>query len=267
MARVKSKAKPRQKPVQKGYVSRNRTNPNAPAYRPEPEKPAEPTIPTTKTELLAEIGVVFDAVDRKMEERTWQIHFGHFGEFRDEGLRIEALVAGLHKVLADEGGDPDQDLTGPVIQEAFGAAPGTVPTWARPGRFLVWIDYVPCLCLWGGFADPQSCVSAADPGMIWMAPSGSISARLMVPSGCKTPEELFRNMLAVSTQATTFTNGRKPGAPAFNLHKLESWVKDELRADLAKPENAWLVAALRRGPVRPIPLPAHLQAVQMALFA
>jgi hypothetical protein len=264
MARVKANTKAKQKPVQRAYVSPNK--PKAKAA--EPVKPVERPIPETKTELLAEIGLVFDAVNRKMEDRQWETHFSHFGTFRDEGMRVEKLVEALNEVLATEGGDPEQNLADIAICEAFGAAPGTVPTWAQPGEFLAWIDYVPCLCVWGGFAEPDLEIGAIDPDQLWITPGGTINpGRRAVPSSCKTPEELTRRILWDSTQARSFTNGRKPTVPLFNLHRLEAWVKDELRAGLARPENAWLVAALRRGPANPIPLPAHLQAVQMPLWA
>jgi hypothetical protein len=266
MARVKSKPKAKQRPVQRAYVSRHRPEPKVTA----PAQPDEYHIPKTKPELLEKIGLVLDAVDQKMVGRRSEIRFDHFGDFRKLGIEMETYVEALGDLLEPNTGRySNRPLVSEAIQEAFGAAPGTVPSWARPGAFLLWIDYVPCLCVWGGFADPEGHIQAIDPKSLWMSPAGSLRGieHPWVPSACETPGDLFRTYLRTSTTATAFTNGRKPGGPAFNLHTLNSEVKVELRAYLAKPENAWAVAALRRGPVNPIPLPAHLQTVQMPLFA
>jgi hypothetical protein len=252
------------KPAQRSYVSRNQPKPKAAEVKP-PEAP--PLTSLTKPELLEQVRLVLDGVDQQMEERSWSIQFSHYGEFRDPGRRIEDLNEALHAVLTAEGGDPDQDLAGNAIRETFGAEPGTVPSWARPGRFLVWVGYVPFLCAWNGFAVPEAEITAVDPTQLWVTPGGTINATRSVPANCRTPDEMFRDFLRTSTIAKEFSNGRKPGKPLFNLHRLEGFVKEGLQAALEKPENAWIVAALKRGPVNPVPLPEHLQAVQTLLFA
>jgi hypothetical protein len=230
-----------------------------------PVKPPEPIIPETQEELLREIGLLLDAVDMKVDKRDWQVTFSHYSTFRDEGDRLATLVDAFNN-LADPDNLLDEPPSSAAIREAFGATPGTVPSWARPGRFLLWVGYVPCLCVWGGFAEPEGYIAAADPDVRWMAPSGRLNASRTIPTGYANPQELYRSILLASTTARQFSNGRKPGGPAFNLHRLDDDVKRELREDLAKPENAWLVEALRRGPVNQLALPAHLQAVQITWF-
>jgi hypothetical protein len=85
-------------------------------------------------------------------------------------------------------------------------------------------------------------------------------------------EDLFRNGLRERTVAierpTTGSHAsrEKNVRPAFKLLPLSPDGKAATEQELARPENAWLVEALKRGRVNPIPLPAHLSAVQTSLF-
>jgi len=233
----------------------------------------EPKVPDTQEDLLAQIGKLLDVVDEKMAgKREHAISFSRWGSnglLRDDTEQGYKLAQRLDKLV-----NPDQRHDVPsaaeVIHETYQAAPGTVPTWARPGTFLVWIDYVPCRCVWGGFIDPAMEVVAADPNAMWLSPAGAISAQQHIYKDFRTPLDLFRDSLQQSTTATTsIGRGRsynRKTEPAYNLHRLGELAVATAEKVLAMPEHAWLVAALKRGPVDPIPLPPHLQAVQTSLF-
>jgi len=244
----------------------------------------EPAVPDTQEDLLAQIGKLLDQVDAKMANReNVREHFVSFSRWSRGLLDAEAeqgykLAQRLDKLInpkgkhSAEGLGPLHDLpcAADLIQQTFQATPGTVPTWARPGTFLVWIDYVPCRCVWGGFIDPGAQVVAADPNALWLSPAGAIAATPQIFKRLNTPLDLFRESLKASTEAVKYVGkGRAYNSktePAFELHPLGELAKALAEADLALPENAWLVAALKRGPVNPIPLPPHLQAVQTSLF-
>lgn len=233
--------------------------------------PKEPVIPDTKDDLLTKIGMVLDEVDTLMANR--EDHTIHFGGWEpllvDSQKAIEDLVWRLNRVL-----NPKEIATRPgaveAIQETFGAEPGTVPPWSRPGTFLIWIGYIPCRCVWGGFAQRVADVAAADPKQKWFSPAGTVSATRAVKLRHQSPSDVFRTYLTdtVEARATKLKN-RRAGyvdiGPAFNLLPLADVGRQMAEAELARPENAWLVAALKRGPVNPIPLPKHLHAVQMSL--
>lgn len=235
----------------------------------------EPAVPDTQEDLLAQIGKLLDQVDAKMANRELvREHFVSFSRWSRGLLDAEAeqgykLAQRLDKLI-----NPkelrDLPCAADLIQQTFQATPGTVPTWARPGTFLVWIDYVPCRCVWGGFIDPSAEVVAADPNGLWLSPAGSIAATPQIFKRLNTPLDLFRESLKATTESVkNVGRGRAYNSktePAFNLFPLGELAKAAAEGVLALPENAWLVAALKRGPVNPIPLPPHLQAVQTSLF-
>jgi hypothetical protein len=240
-----------------------------------PKKPVVPEIPDTKEDLLREIGAVLDRVDAIMAQpRKTNIYFGRWSAsgLEGENQRASQLAIRLDKLLNPTG---DSELPGAkeAIIEAFGAEPGTVPPWSRPGSFLLWIDYVPCRCRWGGFVEAEAVVLAADPNSRWPSPAGTISlnAPAIAPSH-RTVEDLFRQTLQASTLATerptrgSYASRVKNEHPAFKLLPLSRDGRATAEQDLARPENAWLVQALKRGRINPIPLPRHLQAVQTTLF-
>lgn len=261
MARSTKVKRPTIKPVKPSRMRPDR--------KPAPQKPIEPEIPDTREDLLAKIGAVLDKVDEKMAgKRDFNVAFGSWNNLlRDEVEEMGRLTDRLNKLI-----NPDNRSDGPwspdLIRETFGAVPGEIPTWSRPGTFLLWIDYVPVRCVWGGFADPLTQIVAADPNIRWPAPAGAMNAPKVASGTHKTPADLFRDVLQRSTLAVSHTvksrkGGREP-VPAFNLHVLSDLGKEATQKVLA--ESPWLVAALKRGPVDPIPLPPHLQAVQMTMF-
>jgi hypothetical protein len=234
-----------------------------------PTAPKVPEVPDTKEGLLAEIGALLDKVDATMAgPRKNIVWFGRYSGTRTELDGVYELSRRLEKLLNPER-DPALPGAPEAIRAAFGAEPGTVPSWSRPGTFLVWIDYIPCRCVWGGFADPAVDVVAADPKALWMMPAGamSLTAYPAIEPQHRSVVDLFADKLRERTNSTQ-TSGRRGGKPepAFNLFSLNEHGREAAEQELAKPENAWLVQALKRGPVRPIPLPPHLQSVQLSLI-
>jgi hypothetical protein len=201
--------------------------------------------------------------------RTYHVQFNRWDAMlREQKRTMDDLIARLDKILGQ-----DDPAATDIIHETFATTPGTVPSWARPGTFLIWIGYIPCRCIWGGFADPNADIVAADPTEKWFAPSGAVSMSISIPPSCDTVEELFRTFLTgkVEERAFKYPKSRAYNAPApkdlgpmFNLHRLAEMGREAAEKELAKPSNAWLAPALKRGPVNPIPLPPHLQFVQMS---
>ena len=127
---------------------------------------AKAAPPTTKEDLLAQIGAVLDQVDALMRDerpKTDPVQFSYasFGPT----MKARALVDGLKRQLdglLNPNGNFDVEGAEEAIWAAFAAPAGTVPSWAQPGEFLLWMSYIPVRCRWGGFATPQARFSAAD---------------------------------------------------------------------------------------------------------
>jgi hypothetical protein len=236
-----------------------------------PARKKAPAIPDTKDDLLEKIGMVLGEVDTFMAQRTARndhIQFQRWDvSLREQKRTMEDLIARLDKILGDD--DPTaQD----IIAEKFGAEPGTVPSWARPGTFLLWIGYIPCRCIWGGFADPVADIVAADPNERWFAPSGAVNMGISIRASWQTVDAMFREFLTEKVAEREYKQPRsraynavkKDLGPKFNLHRLGELGKQAAEKELAKPSNAWIAPALKRGPVNPISLPSHLAFVQMS---
>jgi hypothetical protein len=263
----------KKKPTARKWAGTNAKPSRMKAERPAAKKkaPEPPAIPDTREDLLEKIGAVLREVDAFMVRDDWRsaVEFTRWdSSLREPKRAIEDLIARLDKILGQ-----DDPAAIDLINEMFGTTPGTVPSWARPGTFLLWIGYIPCRCIWGGFADPTADIVAADPTEKWFAPSGAVNMNISIPPSCRTVDALFRTFLTSKTEERAFKypKSRAYNAPApkdlgpmFNLHRLAEMGREAAEKELAKPSNAWLAPALKRGPVNPIPLPAHLQFVQMS---
>ena len=235
-------------------------------------KPKAPAIPDTQEDLLQKIGGVIREVDAFMAQRDGGYNHVQFNRWdtslREQKRTIESLIDRLDKILGQ-----DEPAAIEIINKMFATTPGTVPSWARPGTFLLWIGYIPCRCIWGGFADPTADIVAADPTEKWFAPSGAVNMNVSIRGSCQTVDALFRAYLTAKAEERLFKQPRsraynapppKDIGPAFNLHRLSDLGREATEKELAKPENAWIAPALKRGPVNPISLPPHLAFVQLS---
>lgn len=232
--------------------------------------PKAPKIPDTQEDLMAQIAIEFAAVDEIMAApRKYSTNISRYshGAIGDHFKKFEDLKTRLNKVLNPKG-DRDGPDCDELIRTTFSAELGTVPKWSHRGEFIVWIGYIPCRCVWGGMVDNSADILAVDPAEPFpsAAGAGGVGGRL-IDVEHKTPYDLFATSLKEQTlrRATTYRRGGdKDLGPAFKLLKLSEEGRSAAEKELARPENAWLVAALARGPVNAIPLPDHLKFVQLS---
>jgi hypothetical protein len=263
MAKTKTKPRPAGKKPQGRYVSPNKPTASAVAPpAPKEEKPA----PRSQDAIMADIVVVCDEFDAEMaKKRVGPINIQYPERNRVTPLsvlrdRMRLLTVEMDRGLTDEqlkqGRGVDDLIDAALVEEL-----GTVPRWSRPGIFVVWIGFVPVRCTWGGFAFPNAYTSAADPTAVCPWPSGADRAGTVIQADEHTVEDLFRNALQSETVEVKWDKNKK--VPSFGLHKLKRDAAMEVQEYLAA--NSWLRDALKRGPVNAIPLPKHIQAVQLAL--
>lgn len=130
-------------------------------------KPAAAAAEPTRDDLLAAIGGEFDAVDAALAKRKASTRINLAWQSGNPALeKARVQIAKLHDYLElIENPESEYDHPGAdeAIQAAFADAPGSIPRWSRSGTFLLWMDYVPVRCEWGGFGTQSACVFAADP--------------------------------------------------------------------------------------------------------
>jgi hypothetical protein len=145
-------------------------------------------------------------------------------------------------------------------------AVGEVPSFARPGVFVMWIgSMIPIGCLWDGFIDPHGLAFAVDATRPFPNPEGASSGtpRAIQPEWTS-PEDLFRWSFSQYAKAAT-TNKKNIKVPTFNPVPLNAEGRKVVQEMLEK--FPALRDVVRRGPVRPVPMPAHVRSVQMSLMA
>jgi hypothetical protein len=224
-------------------------------------KPKEKPFPQ-REDILAALGKAFDTVDaaiakRRISTRVNLSSWSNMPALDNARTAIGGLCEDLELIENPEGEEEHPGAHRAIVM-AFADPPGDVPRWSRPGTFLVWLDYVPIRCVWGGFADQSAMLFAADPDVPWVSGDGWWSLHFHgIEPGCRSVADTFRREIA---------NLGGPRA-RLELKRLDDEAIEAARKTLALPESEWLREALKRGPVDPVPLPQHLQAVQQRLFA
>jgi len=223
---------------------------------------AKPKAPT-KESLLVQIGTVLDEVDAIMRDKRpkrdavdWSSIYR--GPLEQQRKTVDGLYRQLEAVTNPEG-DYEAPGADEAIQAAFGAERGTVPSWARPGEFLMWLGYIPYRCIWGGFAKPSALLCAADPRGPFSEPSGYHQVHGLTRSIDATWPDVagaFRAALAQLSMSKDFV-----------LRSLVPDGVENVNLWLATPEAAWAIDPIKRGPVNEVPLPPRFAAVQQRMFA
>jgi hypothetical protein len=225
-------------------------------------KSTAPEPKFTREELLADIGKVLDDVDRVMlEQRPVEEHVQWHSAWGTLAKQREKMNGLLRLLEAEVNPKGHYDAAGAkeAVLAAFGVEGGTVPGWARPGQFLMWLGYIPYRCTWGGFANPEARMEAVDPALPFTERSGHHFAHgvaRMILEDWPTVDAGFRAALEQLAEAKE-----------FKLHPLPVGLRVDLTEWLAKPESAWAVAAIRRGPLNEVALPPRFSGVQRRLFA
>jgi hypothetical protein len=236
----------------------------------------EPEIPSTKEEIIASMGELCDRVDALLAKERGSTaaarDIGHLWsaspEWRKLGERRTNLVNALRKLLYDEQdalrdqGEEAVDLDD-YVRDKLTAKPGTVPSFARPGKFVIWIDWIPMCCEWDGFMVPWARFCAVAPSQPWMNADGErdLPSTTIHPQHA-TIEAMFRDYAIQLTVFVGHDKGRR--VPTFRIAQLSAEGREQAKTR-ANDWDWWLGPILKRGPVNPIPMPNHIAAVQMSL--
>lgn len=163
-----------------------------------------------------------------------------------------------------EGEEAPQESVTDLLTVALHADQGTVPTWSRPGRFLVWFGPIPVLCTWRGMVSTDCYLEPADPRALWIDEDVTIEKSGHVQATDASVDAVFRRWLeAMANSVTPRSRNNKP-EHTMKLRHLDRIHEQAVRDHLGR--SRWLQEALRRGPVNPVPMPQHLLFAQPALI-
>lgn len=240
--------------------------------RQEPQAPApEPEIPVTKDGILAAMGALCDQVDALLAQpRAYSVTFDRLWnaspEWKSLDRHRDKLRDALRNLIGDEEEAKETDHNPAALEDCIRAAleaqPGTVPSFARPGRFLIWLDRIPICCQWDGFIEPNAICMAVDPRQPWLDSDGDRGMRNeTIGHDQYTVESMFRDEVAAWTQEATWKKNKR--LPTFSIVPLTERARASVEAREAEWE--WLRPILRRGPTNPISLPEHIAGMQTML--
>jgi hypothetical protein len=240
-------------------------------------KPVKERVYRTREAILADLTeivakVEIEAAKPRTKDLEWQYaRSGPLSKLREKttdlGYELRSTVQ--HDPLPEEDGLGDSwAISETLIDRAFAAKPGEVPTWTQSGAFLLWAGRIPVLCEWGGWVHPAAAVCAVAPNLPWFKPGGYQSGSAStLPAKALTVDGFFRGSIAAFLKA-----------PDLKLHPLTDnpKLRGECRLGVKTPldgvrqavegHGEWLRLALARGPVQPIQMPHHLPAIQLSFL-
>ena len=196
----------------------------------------------------------FDAEMAKPRRFGIDLRYPDPTPMRELRRRMRDVVAALGDLVEDES---VEDL----IKAQLATEPGRVPEWSRPGKFMLWLGFVPIACGWDGFPCPGARLIPVAPRTLFMSEYGAFGMNEGVAPESRTVEAHFREYLLAQTQRMTWHKHKH--VPAFELVPLHAEAQHQAAEYAAA--NPWVEPALRRGPLNAVPLPPHIQAVQLAL--
>jgi hypothetical protein len=264
------KAKWAGRPMRKGARAK------APKVETPPPKPAPQPEPETKDDVLAAMGKLCDEVDaalasadgkrKGLDFHQWQSNepwraFAARRQTLSEKLRALLWQAGMDEDEDNEEDDQQEDRPEPsvIIRTALMKKPGDVPSFARPGEFMLWIEFIPIVVNWGGWM-AQSQLVAVAPQKPWINQDGTLFMRSALDQEQTVYQVVHDGLRRLTTAVRTDHRNRREFQ--FKPCSLDR----EARAEAAtRQEVPWVRAALQLGPVDAIPLPAHVKSIQMAL--
>lgn len=221
------------------------------------------TPETSKEQLLDQIAqavVEFDTFmrDNRPKREPVMLQYAYRGAMHELREKVDGLKRQLEGLLNPEG-VYDNELAEQAIDAVLATPGGEVPSWGRPGEFLLWLGYIPLRCVWGGFVDPAAMVYAADPCGLFVNQSGCMSASYLTRQINPEWPDVPAAFRAAVTQLSTGKD--------LKLQRLLPDAEKEVRDWLMSEAGAWAVEAIRRGPVNEVALPAKFAAVQQRMFA
>ena len=229
-----------------------------------------PPLPDTKEELIEALSVLCDDIDAQMakeispdgkvrQERNPRHYWGNNQPWRDFFDRRDALTKKLAGMLGEDEDYPDYVRAKLVVPDTL----GQVPSFARPGFFVIWVDFIPIGCAWEGFIAPRAQAWALDPNKPWVNAEGQKWINENIGNRDLDVAMMFRNEIEEWTKAISYTGKKRERTFHFQPVALTPEAKKVVGA--LREGMPWLTPILQRGPVNPIPMPSHIKSVQMAL--
>jgi len=231
-------------------------------------------LPTTPEGVLEEMGKLCDEVDAQLakevvnDRRTMARDFrSYYSVNQEPWSSFYKRRLNLRDTLAELLDDDHEGAEERAIKFLTDPATlGTPPSFARPGFFVLWIDFMPLGFEWDGFIYPAARAVALDANKPWVYAEGSAAGDLAIGVEDLSVEQVLRSRVIAWTNRVDFgRRGSRRGekTPAFQPVQLTPQARREVAERLeAKP---WLKPILARGPVNPIPMPPHIRSIQMAL--
>jgi hypothetical protein len=221
---------------------------------------------------------VEDVMAARKSDVSWTSRYGN-GPLMGLRLSTDKLVDEFKSIMrakpqaGEEISDyEDEGSLFEILNNAIRAPAGEPPTWTQAGEFLIWAGRVPILCRWGGWVFPNGRIVAVDPNLPWLTENGEQDVGVAsLPQRATSPVALFRLAIAAYVQHKEFrllTLGVAPKAVRGQRSPYRSGVSGalDLVAATVEAEGEWLQAALARGPVDAIPLPANTPSIQQSFI-
>jgi hypothetical protein len=243
--------------------------------KPPAAEPERLVIPDTVDGIVAAIGAVCDQIDEAIEKpRQYGFHLrqpGYDSPLRKLNLeRLNPLTEALGKLLNPKV-EPNPDNATEVAAEVVYQDPldylkvalhgdrGKVPTWSRPGVFLVWFGPIPVRCTWFGAFDSDCHLEAVNPRELWFDEDATVVAGTVITPNDKSVDAVFKRHLKGWGDQRD-----KKGVPMMKLRHLKAEQAQVVNDFLST--HRWLHEAMRMGPINPVPMPQHLLLAQPALI-
>lgn len=220
-----------------------------------PPKMAPEPLPETVEATVAAIAKVCDLIDAEIPKPNMRKSYEQ-SAVADLKRNLMPLIDHLTMLL------PPEDDVRDFLLVALSTDLGVVPSWSRPGTFLLWFGPIPVRCTWPGVIRDTMLLEPADPAALWWDARPTIERFVSVNQGMDPVRERFRVIMA-----TAF--GReardKKGRLTARLRPLR-W--DEAAAvEEYRQTHRWLWEPLRKGPVDPVAMPQELLLAQPQLAA
>jgi len=251
--------------------------------------PEEPALPETAEACCEAIAAICQQVDELIPGPA-QIGWGDPVQ-RMVTARLRPLIDHLDKLLnpprpEPAAVDPDADPLTPeqeeeadskledarrawmdalqdprdYLQVALSLDRGEVPSWSRPGTFLLWFGPLPVRCTWPGLFGDTFTLEPCQPDQLWF------SVRGVSQHGLRFYKDMPPVKDVVASAMDRAISGRdskgRLTASLMGLRQDEAMaVDDYLRS------HRWLQEALRPGPVDVVPMPDELLLAQPPLEA
>jgi hypothetical protein len=233
--------------------------------KPPAAEPERLVIPDTVDGIVAAIGTVCDQIDEAMEKPRQQAHSlrnpAYDSPLRKlRAARLEPLTEALGKLLnAEVAAEAAYQDPLDYLKVALHSERGKVPTWSRPGVFLIWFGPIPVRCTWFGAFSSECHLEAVNPRELWFEADATVFAGAVISPADQGVDAVFKRFLRGWGDRRD-----KKGVPLTKLRHLKADQAAVVSNFLN--DHRWLHEAMRMGPINPVPIPQHLLLAQPALI-